>query len=515
MKIVLHLYLFLLAFSQLNGEGIERYFKSCPDKSGNHQMPNIDFIYMINLDQRPEKYESCVRQLNPYGIYPYRFSAVNGKELPVDVINAVGVPYMPWMEGDCDGTYYLPEDEGKPTYGTIDTIGRTYFARSLSKGPIAIVLSHLSILQDAYDSGYETIWVMEDDIEVVRNPHFISSMIDKLDALVGKEGWDILFTDQQTKNKQGEYVPCFGYGWRPNFKPKNLKKLIQNCAIDEDFKTIGARYGAYSMIIRRSGMEKLLQFFKTYKIFLPYDMDFYLPPNINLFTVIDDIVSTQPNAITDNDTPAFGVESFPFKNEFDLLDEVGYEAFQAMNFLEGWCTQPKAANLINLISFLSPQTVVEIGVFGGKSLVPMAYALRAQGFGKAYGIDPWDSAESAKGLKGADLDWWMGLDMEEVLEGLTRKINEWDLRRYITLLRSTSQEAELIDNIDILNIDGNHSENCTFLDVVKWVPCVRKGGAIILNEHSNSAKAVKWLDRHCIKLAEVPGSTPCGIWVKP
>jgi acetolactate synthase-1/2/3 large subunit len=35
-------------------------------------------------------------------------------------------------------------------------------------GAIGIALSHLSILQDAYDSGYETVWVMEDDVDIMQ-----------------------------------------------------------------------------------------------------------------------------------------------------------------------------------------------------------------------------------------------------------------------------------------------------------------------------------------------------------
>ncbi|MFI5334690.1 MAG: hypothetical protein ACHQT8_05960 [Chlamydiales bacterium] len=52
------------------------------------------------------------------------------------------------------------------------------------------MLSHLSILQDAFDSGYETIWVMEDDIEVVRNPTFsptssisLTNWLEKMDGI--------------------------------------------------------------------------------------------------------------------------------------------------------------------------------------------------------------------------------------------------------------------------------------------------------------------------------------------
>ena len=60
---------------------------------------------------------------------------------------------------------------------------------------IGCALSHLSVIRNAYDAGYQTIWVLEDDIAVEQDPHRLSALIDKLDSLVGKEGWDILYTD--------------------------------------------------------------------------------------------------------------------------------------------------------------------------------------------------------------------------------------------------------------------------------------------------------------------------------
>ena len=166
--------------------------------------------------------------------------------------------------------------------------------------------SHLSVLQDALDSRYETIWVMEDDIAVLQNPHKISDCIDALDKLVGKEGWDMLFTDQDTiNNATGTYTPCLGYARRPNFTPSNPKRFARRVDINKDFREIGARYGFYSVIIRRSGMKKILKFIKKYKIFLPIDMDFIFARDIKLFTVIDDIVSTQRYAPSDNGEPGF------------------------------------------------------------------------------------------------------------------------------------------------------------------------------------------------------------------
>ena len=274
-------------------------------------MRNIDFIYMINLDKRPDRFEDSSKRLNPYGIFPYRFSAVNGWELSIDVINDVGVKYEPWMNSNIMGTYYYLDENQQIQHAheVIHVIGRTYFGHCVARGPIAIVLSHLSVLQDALDSGYETIWVLEDDIDVIKDPRIISDLIEKLDALVGKDRWDILFTDRDMKKKNGEYNPCYWHALRPNFNPWNPQIFAQRYAISPDFQKIGARWGAHSMIIRKSGMEKILNFIKVYHIFYPYDMDFIFPADMysdmQLYTVFDDVISNQIDSISDNGEPSY------------------------------------------------------------------------------------------------------------------------------------------------------------------------------------------------------------------
>jgi GR25 family glycosyltransferase involved in LPS biosynthesis len=146
---------------------------------------------------------------------------------------------------------------------------------------------------------------MEDDIEVIRNPLEISDLIDKLDEKVGRKEWDVLYTDRDTKNQKGEYVTCQGYAWRPNFKPENPKRFAKQKNVGNIFRKIGARYGTYSMIIRRSGMKKILDFIKKYSIFLPYDMELLLPNEISLYTVQNDVVSTIPQAASDNGAPTY------------------------------------------------------------------------------------------------------------------------------------------------------------------------------------------------------------------
>lgn len=285
--------------------GFENHLKPAPNKSKIHRMKNIDFIYMINLDQRPEKLAQSLNQLHPYGIYPYRFSAVNGWELTLDAINDVGVKFEAGMkEGILATSYTIKDGELQSEHEVMTPNGKTYFVHCMGRGTIGIALSHLSILKDAYDSGYQTIWVMEDDIDVLSDPRVIPDLIDKLDNLVGKDDWDILFTDIDFRNGLGQYVPCTSHDpRRPNFTPKNSSKFAKRKAISPDFSKVGARYGFHSYIIRRSGMKKMLDFTRQYQIYLPIDMDFIFPSGIKFYCLNYDVVSQLTRAISDNGTP--------------------------------------------------------------------------------------------------------------------------------------------------------------------------------------------------------------------
>lgn len=295
----------LLAFYVPLYSELQDYLKKPGPKTDRHKIRNIDFIYMINLDERPEKFAGTLNRFQPYGIEPFRFSAVNGWKLPLETINDVGVKYGYWLTGDKMGTYYLPDGDGTPKHELVQKPGKNYFSHCMSRGAIGIVLSHISVLRDAYDSGYQTIWVMEDDVEILQNPHILSDLIDKLDALVGENGWDILFTDKDTRNKHGQYVPCTAFAWRPNFAPADPTRFEKREQISPDFRKVGARFGAYSMIIRRSGMKKLLDFFENYQVFLPFDIDYTQPPQIQLYTVLNDIVIPWCDAPTDNGAPNY------------------------------------------------------------------------------------------------------------------------------------------------------------------------------------------------------------------
>lgn len=317
MKYTLPVFLFSVLFSFSLLAKLEDHFKPVLNKEDHHSIRNIDFIYMINLDERPEKFKKSCEQLHCYGVFPYRFSAVNGWKLSLETINDIGVKYQKGMKGCFVGTTYVSLDKRS---ALINTFGQTYFCHDMSRGAIGCALSHLSILQDAFDSGYETIWVMEDDIHVVKDPNLVSALIDKLDTLYSENklgNWDIFFTDPDTKDSySGKYVPAYGMARRLNFKHPNPQKLFERVDLDSTFRLVGARFGAYSMIVRRSGIEKLLKYFKKYNIFFPFDMDYHVPPDINLVTLKEDLVTFMCGSATDNAEPTYLLKLYRQNNCF-------------------------------------------------------------------------------------------------------------------------------------------------------------------------------------------------------
>ena len=194
-----------------------------------------------------------------------------------------------------------------------------------------------------------------------------------------------------------------------------------------------------------------------------------------------------------------------------------------MSQLTGWCTERKAGVLIDIVLKTRPKKILEIGVYGGKSVVPMACALQALGEGVIYGIDPWDNDAAIQWVMNeSNIEYWSKTDLQWIKRELIMKIRQFKLEDEIILIESTSEAAEPIQDIDILHIDGNHSDVTSYFDVTKWAPLVKSGGWIILDDMTwyengifTTARAAAWLDAHCKKLAEFKDDSVWGIWIKP
>lgn len=173
------------------------------------------------------------------------------------------------------------------------------------------------------------------------------------------------------------------------------------------------------------------------------------------------------------------------------------------NNLPGWCSKEKAKNMMDLIYETKPDVCVEIGVFGGSSIYPTAKALKFLNKGIVYAIDPWRNNDCTKGYQKDDPNyiWWNKVNLEKIYRNFKIMLNNYKISSFCSIMRMTSEEAVKSfenESIDILHIDGNHSEEMAFSDVLRFLPKVKKGGYVWFDDAnwSSTNKAVLYLKKH-------------------
>ena len=154
--------------------------------------------------------------------------------------------------------------------------------------------------------------------------------------------------------------------------------------------------------------------------------------------------------------------------------------------LEGWCEVSKAEFLADVVWQTNAQTVVELGVFGGRSLVSMAMACQAKGSGTVWGIDPWSNAAATEGTNHEANDaWWRNCDLEGVYRRFMEAVLRFNLTRECRWLRMKSQQAKFMfgfESIDVLHQDSNHSEEVSCQEFTDWLALVKKGGIWVIDD---------------------------------
>lgn len=176
--------------------------------------------------------------------------------------------------------------------------------------------------------------------------------------------------------------------------------------------------------------------------------------------------------------------------------------------MEGWLTVERAYEMYELVRSLEPKVMVEIGVFGGRSLVTQGLALKDLGHGHIYGIDPWKKETALSEVDLAQAAWWQTIDFHKIHSACIDKIWELELDEYITVIRSASHHChQIIPSIDIIYIDGSHTETSSCRDVTLYLPKVKQNGYIWFDDcdWGTTQPALAMLDLKC-KLVRDCGS---------
>jgi hypothetical protein len=144
--------------------------------------------------------------------------------------------------------------------------------------------------------------------------------------------------------------------------------------------------------------------------------------------------------------------------------------------IHGWCTPEKALKIAQVISDNNCKVCVELGVFGGKSLLPIALAAGPDG--KIYGVDAWSSAASLEGTNDkANDSWWSSINYNDMYKYTNKLMKSNNVE--VTLLRRRSNEVNDTfddESIDFLHQDSNHSLEISCEEIELYFNKVKHGG---------------------------------------
>jgi predicted O-methyltransferase YrrM len=154
--------------------------------------------------------------------------------------------------------------------------------------------------------------------------------------------------------------------------------------------------------------------------------------------------------------------------------------YEAVPRLEGWCTPEKALRLAELVRDSQAKLSVELGIFGGRSLIALALGAKQVAGATVHGIDPFAPGPSLEGKNDkANDEWWSKVDYEKVFASARTAVASNGVGDIVTFKRARSLDAvgDYTDgSIDILHVDSNHSEEVSCAEVRVWSSKIAPGG---------------------------------------
>lgn len=174
--------------------------------------------------------------------------------------------------------------------------------------------------------------------------------------------------------------------------------------------------------------------------------------------------------------------------------------------LNGWCTIEKALYIYDLIYSLKLKHCVELGVYAGRSLLPIGLAVKDlkdlkdhednednEDDSFVYGIDSWDIPSCLEGLNDkANDEWWSKLDIKMIYNCAKNLLKKYKLTDIVKLKKNKSYNEcnNFNDNsIDLLHQDSNHSTEISCKEILLYNQKIKSGGFWIMDDTDwNSTK---------------------------
>ena len=175
--------------------------------------------------------------------------------------------------------------------------------------------------------------------------------------------------------------------------------------------------------------------------------------------------------------------------------------------IPGQCDDLKLMALAHIFRVVPSGDLVEIGSFQGRSAFAIGWLARHYSIGNLICVDPWDNSKvedqgNQARLVNSELQRGRELvDFEKIFQSFIGAISLLDNASYI---RETSEEAVKIyqkavaagylpeneldalpvtGQLALLHIDGNHRYDHVRRDIDLWLPWVKPGGWVLLDDY--------------------------------
>lgn len=155
--------------------------------------------------------------------------------------------------------------------------------------------------------------------------------------------------------------------------------------------------------------------------------------------------------------------------------------------IPGFCSKDESLEMMETIHKHQCKNCVEIGVFSGRSLVSIAYALQYNGSGKVTGIDSWNKEDALKGFSKSHSHYlfWEHANYEDLFNKTNFWIGHKGLKPFCQIVKKRSLDVvdSFEDNsIDFIHFDGNTNEPYSLQDVIAYFPKIKDRGFILLSK---------------------------------
>lgn len=172
-----------------------------------------------------------------------------------------------------------------------------------------------------------------------------------------------------------------------------------------------------------------------------------------------------------------------------IVQDAKVDFEQILSRMEGWCKPHKAQRLYELVMETDSQLSVELGVFGGKSLIALALGHKHKGSGVVLGFDPWNNKACLEdeGNDPKNNEWWASLDMEKIYQSCLFHMKINDVEGFCETIRLRNQgiaNAFADETFDIIHQDGNHNFTAITGELKAWIPKLKMGGLWIADDTS-------------------------------